>query len=60
LATLKEKNTTRRTSFLRTRKRPPFIPVLKILKLVPGALNDDAAEARVDARGRFRLDVVVR
>ena len=48
-----------RTSFLRTRKRPPFIPILVILKLVTLVFDDDAAEARVDARGRFRLDVLL-
>ena len=47
------------TSFLRTRKRPPFIPILVILKLVTLVFDDDAAEARVDARGRFRLDVLL-
>ena len=47
----------KRTSFLRARERPSLVPVLVVLELRP-AFHDHAAEARVDARGCFRLDVV--
>ena len=51
------KRTKKRTSFLRARERPSLVPVLVVLELRP-AFHDHAAEARVDARGCFRLDVV--
>ena len=50
-------NEEKRTSFLRARERPSLVPVLVVLELRP-AFHDHAAEARVDARGCFRLDVV--
>ena len=53
----KNKINEKRTSFLRARERPSLVPVLVVLELRP-AFHDHAAEARVDARGCFRLDVV--
>ena len=57
IITRTNERTKKRTSFLRARERPSLVPVLVVLELRP-AFHDHAAEARVDARGCFRLDAV--